>query len=217
MYNYETRKCILSRDISNWENFNVETAAERLPLFDKDLVVRRKKFNELKKAADNIDVDAVEFDEDEFDFRPTNVWELREEEENNEDSSDDDDEGDFKIRGIKIPGPMQNVIPDEDSENSTTTEEGTSDGDSEEDTSSGDSGSVSESETRTQNSRVDRELARLGADSNSVNIEERMRTRNRVYYVDICNDEVVLNAEAVNSDAGTPKTSGGPNTVKLRT
>jgi hypothetical protein len=176
--------------------------AERLPLFDKDLIARRKKFNELKNAADKVDVDAIEFDEDEFDFRPTKAREMRAEVDYRGESSESDEEGDFEIRNIKVPDPMQNVIPEDDSEESTT-EEGTSDGDYEENTSEGD-GEESGGDSGAS-SRLDRELARLGADINDINIEEGMRTRSHVYFIDICNDKIVLNAEAVNSDAGTPK------------
>jgi hypothetical protein len=175
--------------------------AERLPLFDKDLIARRKKFNELKNAADKVDVDAIEFDEDEFDFRPTKAREMRAEVDYRGESSDSDEEGDFEIRNIEVPDPMQNVIPEDDSEDST--KEGTSDGDYEENTSEGDG--EESGEDSGASSRLDRELARLGANINNINIEEGMRTRSHVYFVDICNNEIVLNAEAVNSDAGTPK------------
>lgn len=58
---------------------------------------------------------------------------------------------------------------------------------------------------RTHDKETKEELTRLSAERSEKNIDEGMRTRNRVYYIDVINGELVLNAEAVNSDIGTPK------------
>jgi hypothetical protein len=46
----------------------------------------------------------------------------------------------------------------------------------------------------------------LDADLEDVDLSEGIRTRSRAYVVDVVTDEVVFNAEAVNSDENAPKT-----------
>lgn len=64
-----------------------------------------------------------------------------------------------------------------------------------------------ESENSNDNDdKVQRELAKLDADLEDVNLDEGIRTQSRVYFVDVATDEVVFNAEAVISEGNAPKT-----------
>jgi hypothetical protein len=56
------------------------------------------------------------------------------------------------------------------------------------------------------NDKVHRELAKLDADLNDIDMNEGIRTRSQVYFVDVATDEVVFNAEAVKSEGNAPKT-----------
>jgi hypothetical protein len=67
------------------------------------------------------------------------------------------------------------------------------------------------------NDKVHRELANLDADPEDVNLDEGIRTRSRVYFVDVATDKVVFNAEAVNSEGNASKTFRQAEQSELKT
>jgi hypothetical protein len=222
MYNHVTRKAIITRDISKWEVFNREMIQKIVPLFDEKLVENHK-LMKLKELGKEIGVDAMEFEDEELE----------------DDGAIDDDLKTF-INQQTIPASTPNkfginIVPDDDSDDEdeiipvlgnriadndgdvddhADIADGEEDSDSSNDGNGGDDDDDDDDDNK--NDKLQRELAKIDADLADVNLDEGIRTRNRVYVVDVVTDEVVFNAEAVNSDADTPKTFHAATRSQLR-
>jgi hypothetical protein len=65
MYNHVTKKAIVTRDISKWEEFNREMIKEIVPL-DIELAANQRLYK-LLEVGQNMGVNVIEFEEDELD------------------------------------------------------------------------------------------------------------------------------------------------------
>jgi hypothetical protein len=228
MYNHVTRQAVITRDISKWEEFNREVITEVVPLFDEELISQHKLMKILNKAGEDTGLQGVEFKEDEVDEVELDaITKLQSESSNNggphvipEDNDSDDDENSIPILGPRIVDnesndeseePEYHVIADGEEEGDRLNNDN-SDGDDD-----GDGDNVSENfDDDNENDKVHRELAKLDADLEDVDLSEGIRTRSQVYVVDVVTDEVVFNAKAVNSDGDAPKTFHAATKSQLR-
>jgi hypothetical protein len=67
-------------------------------------------------------------------------------------------------------------------------------------------GSDDDEDDDDRNDKLQRELAKLNADLADVNLNEGIQTQSRAFFVDVSTDEIVLNADSVNSEGNAPKT-----------
>jgi hypothetical protein len=227
MYNHVTRQAVITRDISKWEEFNREVISEVVPLFDAELIAEQKLMKLMKNAEEITGAKGIEFDDDEVDEAELDaITRLQSENTANggpnlipDDDSDDEE---------SIPTLGQRIVDDDDSDDNEDAHavghHVISDGEEEADRLSDDDDDDSDNAANFEtddddehdNNKVHRELAKLDADINDIDLNEGIRTRNRAYVVDVVTDEVVFNAEAVNSDGDAPKTFFAATKSQLR-
>jgi hypothetical protein len=212
MYNHVTKKAIVTRDISKWEEFNREMIKEIVPLFDTELAANHRLYK-LLEVGRNTGVDTIEFEEDELDeyeefdddlkaivtqnLAPSPVPNQRDGIDivPDDDSSDDEE--------IPVLGDWQIIDDDIDDDDHADIANGEEDrSDSSNDSNGGDD----DEDDDDRKNKLQRELAKLDADLADVNLDEGIRTQSRAYFVDVSTDEIVLNAESVNSEGNAPKT-----------
>jgi hypothetical protein len=216
MYNHVTRQAVITRDISKWEKFNRDIISELVPLFDGESVAQHKLMNLMKNAEETTSVKEIEFNDDEVDkvelevitkdlvqTRNTGVPNLIP----NDDDSDDEDN--VPILGPRLVDnnnmPEHHVITDRKKEDDRSNDEDNA-SENDGDDASGNENFEPDDNGEQVNDKVHRELAKLDADLNDIDMNEGIRTRSQVYFVDVATDEVVFNAEAVKSEGNAPKT-----------
>jgi hypothetical protein len=201
-----------------------------VPLFDAELIAQQKLMKLMKTAEETAGVKGIEFEEDEVDQAELEA--ITRSQSGNTPSGgpnliddDSDDEEIIPILGQRIvdddsddddeQAPGHHVISDGEEEADRLSDDDADDADDD-----SDSDNVENSETddddEHDNDKVHRELAKLDADLDDIDLNEGIRTRNRAYVVDVVTDEVVFNAEAVNSDEEAPKTFHGATKSQLR-
>jgi hypothetical protein len=222
MYNHVTRQAVVTRDISKWEVFNREIISEVVPLFDGELIAQHKLMKLMKNAEDKTGVKGIEFNEDEVDEVELDAITKHFQAQSNggpnlipSDDDSDDDEDSVPVLGHRIiddnsdedvDAPGHHVITDGEEEDDRLNDDDGDVGDDGEIFANENENSESDDDSEHDNDRVHRELAKLDADLDDIDINEGIRTRSRAYVVDVVSDEVVFNAEAVNSEGNAPKT-----------
>jgi hypothetical protein len=180
MYNHVMRKAITTRDISKWEEFNREMIKEIVPLFDTELTANHRLYKLLEVGRET-GVDAIKFKEDEFD-----EYEVFDDETPNQlngidivpdnDSNDDEE--------IPVLGDRRTLGDDSDDDDHADIANGEEDEDSLNDGNGGDD-DEDDGNDYDGNDKLQRELAKLDADLADVNLDEGIRTRSLVYFVDV--------------------------------
>jgi hypothetical protein len=205
MYNHVTRQAVITRDISKWEEFNREIISEVVPLFDGELIAQHKLMKLMKNAEETTGIKGIEFNEDEVDeFQLEAITKNFQSEDTaggpnlipNDDDSDDEDS--IPILGPRIVDddsddedvhiPEHHVITDgEEEDNRDRLNDGDAGGAFE----NKNENSESDDDGEYNNDKVQRELAKLDADLDDIDMNEGIRTRSRAYVVDIATNEIV--------------------------
>jgi hypothetical protein len=195
-----------------------------VPLFDGELIAQHKVMKLMKTAEETTGVKGIKFNEDDVDEIELEAITKNFQTENNggpnlilkDDDSDDED---------IVPTLGQRIVNDGGDDGNNAGHHVISDGEEEDDRLDDDNGDdddrlddndgddgASESENFEsddddgENDKVHRELAKLDADLDDIEMNEGIRTRSRAYVVDVVSDEVIFNAEVINSEGNAPKT-----------
>jgi hypothetical protein len=193
MYNHVTRQAVITRYISKWEEFNREIITKVVPLFDEELISQHKLMKIMNKAEETTGLQGVEFEEDEIDEVELEALTKLQSENSNggpnlipaDDTDSDDDDNFVPILGQRTvvhdddnDEQRHHVIVDGEEEDSDSDNDADSDADPDRDDEHSNGNSDDDDDN---NEKLQRELAKLDADLDDIDLNEGIRTRSRAY------------------------------------